>query len=120
MNKSQMKFLIFQKSYPDRQQNYARSTTLIITQVHGTLLRQSMDIYGKYEGGGVCEECKHFTTGTNCHTCVDGYFRLKPQIQPRFLAYIFMLCFRGTARAPIFRVAGPDPHFFWKVDPDPH
>jgi hypothetical protein len=34
-----------------------------------------MDIYGKYEGGGVCEECKHFTTGTNCHTCVDGYFR---------------------------------------------
>jgi hypothetical protein len=48
---------------------------LILTQEYGTLLRQSMDIYGKYEGGGVCEECKHFTTGTNCHTCVDGYFR---------------------------------------------
>ena len=35
----------------------------------------SMDIHGNYEGGGVCEECQQFTTGTNCHECQDGYFR---------------------------------------------
>ena len=34
-----------------------------------------MDIHGEYEGGGQCDECEHYTTGTNCHTCVDGYFR---------------------------------------------
>ena len=34
-----------------------------------------MDINGRYEGGGVCEQCQRFTSGINCHTCVDGFFR---------------------------------------------
>ena len=34
-----------------------------------------MDVHGGYEGGGVCEDCKHFTTGINCHSCINGYFR---------------------------------------------
>ncbi len=37
--------------------------------------RLSLDIYGNYEGGGVCQECERFTDGINCHTCVDGFFR---------------------------------------------
>ena len=35
----------------------------------------SLDIHGNYEGGGVCTECGHFTTGINCQECIDGYFR---------------------------------------------
>jgi len=38
-------------------------------------LYMSMDVSGNYEGGGVCEECEHFTTGINCDSCVDGFFR---------------------------------------------
>ena len=39
------------------------------------LERKSLDIYGNYEGGGVCQECGHYTAGINCETCTDGYFR---------------------------------------------
>ena len=35
----------------------------------------SLDIHGNYEGGGVCTDCGHFTTGINCQECIDGYFR---------------------------------------------
>jgi len=34
-----------------------------------------MDISGMYEGGGVCEECKDYTTGINCNTCIEGFYR---------------------------------------------
>ena len=44
-------------------------------------LFMSMDIHGNYEGGGVCEECEHFTTGINCDSCIDGYFR-PPNVKP--------------------------------------
>ncbi|OQV23620.1 Laminin subunit alpha-2 [Hypsibius exemplaris] len=37
--------------------------------------RLSVSITGKYEGGGVCVNCQHNTTGTNCEHCVDGFFR---------------------------------------------
>ncbi|XP_055884413.1 laminin subunit alpha-like isoform X2 [Biomphalaria glabrata] len=37
--------------------------------------RQSLDIYGKYEGGGVCQNCRDNTMGVNCEKCVSGYYR---------------------------------------------
>lgn len=35
----------------------------------------SLDIHGKYEGGGVCQNCQHNTKGINCDKCIDGYYR---------------------------------------------
>uniref|UniRef100_A0AC35TUM0 Laminin subunit alpha n=1 Tax=Rhabditophanes sp. KR3021 TaxID=114890 RepID=A0AC35TUM0_9BILA len=35
----------------------------------------SLDINGKYEGGGRCLNCLHNTKGINCNECVDGYFK---------------------------------------------
>ncbi|CAF1272511.1 unnamed protein product [Adineta steineri] len=35
----------------------------------------SIDIHGKYEGGGRCLNCQHHTEGINCERCVRGYFR---------------------------------------------
>uniref|UniRef100_A0A8C3LL69 Laminin subunit alpha-5 n=1 Tax=Chrysolophus pictus TaxID=9089 RepID=A0A8C3LL69_CHRPC len=29
----------------------------------------------KYEGGGVCIDCQHHTTGVNCERCIPGYYR---------------------------------------------
>ncbi|XP_010217993.1 PREDICTED: laminin subunit alpha-5 [Tinamus guttatus] len=29
----------------------------------------------KFEGGGVCIDCQHHTTGINCERCVPGYYR---------------------------------------------
>ncbi|CAL4059747.1 unnamed protein product, partial [Meganyctiphanes norvegica] len=37
--------------------------------------RTSLDIYGIYEGGGVCQNCRHNTEGINCDRCKDKYFR---------------------------------------------
>ena len=54
-------------------------THIIFTQylqhVQVDALGLSMDIHGQYEGGGVCQECGHFTTGINCEQCMDGYYR---------------------------------------------
>lgn len=36
---------------------------------------RSMDINGKYQGGGVCTDCQHNTTGINCHECLDMFYR---------------------------------------------
>ncbi|XP_067840665.1 laminin subunit alpha-2 isoform X6 [Heptranchias perlo] len=36
---------------------------------------QSLNIKGEYIGGGVCIECANNTTGINCETCIDEYFR---------------------------------------------
>lgn len=35
----------------------------------------SIDIHGKYEGGGICQNCRDYTTGINCDKCVYGYYR---------------------------------------------
>ncbi|EPY82235.1 laminin subunit alpha-2 isoform a precursor [Camelus ferus] len=37
----------------------------------------SLNIRGKYIGGGVCINCTQNTAGVNCETCVDGFFRPK-------------------------------------------
>ncbi|XP_067931597.1 laminin subunit alpha-like [Watersipora subatra] len=36
---------------------------------------RSVDIYGNYEGGGVCQNCTDNTEGINCDQCVHGFFR---------------------------------------------
>ncbi|XP_050725715.1 laminin subunit alpha-like isoform X5 [Eriocheir sinensis] len=35
----------------------------------------SLDIYGNFEGGGVCQNCQDNTEGINCDQCRSGYFR---------------------------------------------
>ncbi|KAJ8669684.1 hypothetical protein QAD02_000943, partial [Eretmocerus hayati] len=35
----------------------------------------SMDIRGKFRGGGVCIDCSDYTTGINCEKCAPGYYR---------------------------------------------
>ncbi|XP_078543662.1 laminin subunit alpha-1 [Lissotriton helveticus] len=35
----------------------------------------SMNINGQFVGGGVCINCTEHTSGINCETCIDGYFR---------------------------------------------
>ncbi|XP_014316587.1 laminin subunit alpha-2 isoform X2 [Myotis lucifugus] len=37
----------------------------------------SLNIHGKYIGGGVCLNCSQNTAGINCETCIDGFFRAK-------------------------------------------
>lgn len=35
----------------------------------------SLDIHGRYEGGGVCQNCQHNTEGINCDKCQPKYYR---------------------------------------------
>ncbi|XP_076751939.1 wing blister [Xylocopa sonorina] len=37
--------------------------------------RMSVDIRGKFRGGGVCINCTEHTTGINCEVCQVGYYR---------------------------------------------
>ncbi|GAB1601049.1 laminin subunit alpha-like [Argonauta hians] len=37
--------------------------------------RLSLDIHGRYSGGGVCQDCQHATEGINCERCRKGYYR---------------------------------------------
>ncbi|XP_067337909.1 laminin subunit alpha-2 isoform X2 [Channa argus] len=38
-------------------------------------LSLSLDIHGKYRGGGVCIGCRNNTAGINCQSCITGYYR---------------------------------------------
>lgn len=37
--------------------------------------RESLDIHGNYEGGGVCQNCQDNTEGINCNRCKPKYYR---------------------------------------------
>ncbi|XP_078659257.1 laminin subunit alpha-2-like [Branchiostoma floridae x Branchiostoma belcheri] len=37
--------------------------------------RESINILGTYEGGGVCQNCRANTMGNNCEQCIDGFYR---------------------------------------------
>ncbi|XP_021041837.1 laminin subunit alpha-1 isoform X1 [Mus caroli] len=37
--------------------------------------RRSLNTAGQYSGGGVCVNCSQNTTGINCETCIDQYYR---------------------------------------------
>lgn len=40
------------------------------------LRKASMNRHGRSEGGGVCIDCQHHTTGVNCELCIPGYYKL--------------------------------------------
>ncbi|XP_032594227.1 netrin-A isoform X2 [Drosophila grimshawi] len=44
---------------------------------HARQCRFNMDIFRLSEGvsGGVCQNCRHSTTGRNCHLCREGFYR---------------------------------------------
>ncbi|XP_030079386.1 netrin-A isoform X1 [Drosophila hydei] len=44
---------------------------------HARQCRFNMDIFRLSQGvsGGVCQNCRHSTTGRNCHQCKEGYYR---------------------------------------------
>ncbi|KAI8431212.1 hypothetical protein MSG28_001250 [Choristoneura fumiferana] len=35
----------------------------------------SLDVHGRYEGGGVCQNCQHNTEGINCNKCQPTFYR---------------------------------------------
>lgn len=35
----------------------------------------SLDIHGRYDGGGVCKNCQHYTEGINCNKCKGKFYR---------------------------------------------
>ncbi|XP_017779043.1 PREDICTED: laminin subunit alpha isoform X2 [Nicrophorus vespilloides] len=37
--------------------------------------QQSLDIHGKYDGGGVCQNCQHNTEGINCNRCKTKFYK---------------------------------------------
>ncbi|KAJ8408959.1 hypothetical protein AAFF_G00239800 [Aldrovandia affinis] len=41
--------------------------------------RASVNLQGESQGGGVCLECQHHTTGINCERCIPGYYRSPDQ-----------------------------------------
>lgn len=40
----------------------------------------SLDIYGNYEGGGICQNCRHNTEGINCNRCKPKFFRPRDKL----------------------------------------
>ena len=46
---------------------------------------QHLYLLSKKVSGGVCEDCRHHTTGEKCHQCMEGFYRdwTKPISHPR-------------------------------------
>ncbi|TUI56729.1 Laminin subunit alpha-5 [Bagarius yarrelli] len=41
--------------------------------------KASLNMQGQYQGGGVCMNCQHHTTGNNCERCEPAYYRSPDQ-----------------------------------------
>ncbi|XP_053447622.1 laminin subunit alpha-2 isoform X1 [Nycticebus coucang] len=70
----------------------------------------SLNIHGKYVGGGVCINCTQNTAGINCESCTDGFFRPKG-VSPNYprpcqpchcdpIGSINEVCVKDEKRAP--------------------
>ncbi|KAL5963072.1 Netrin-A [Taenia solium] len=62
-------------------------TTACECNLHSNSCTFSQHLYllSKKVSGGVCEDCRHHTTGEKCHQCIEGYYRdwTKPVSHPR-------------------------------------
>lgn len=72
--------------------------------------RQSLNINGDYDGGGVCDNCLHNTEGINCDKCRSGYYR--PRGRP---LNAFDACVPCQVTYKLFHLLRAIIHFLWSL-----